>query len=115
MKVDFLHPESFMSFHTTDRDGITELNPPEQKLREILRTLNDDREDHAEVWLTHSESGWTLTAFSTGVLHFHNDLLDEPLRQLIGIDFKKALELWQALAQGRIATLKQQPWKCIDE
>ena len=104
-----------MSFHTTDRDGITELNPPEPKLREILRSLMDEREDHAEVWLTHSESGWTLTVFRSYVVQWHNDRIDEPTRELSGLDFNKALELWLMLAKGYIADLNRQPWTYIDE
>lgn len=104
-----------MSFHTTDRDGITELNPPEKTLREILRSLEDDREDHAEVWLTHAGTGWTLTIFSTGTIQMHNDLLDEPTRELNGVDYRKALELWLMLSRGDVALLKRQPWRRLDE
>lgn len=104
-----------MSFHTTDRDGVTELNPPEATLRRILYSLQDDRDDNAEVWISDGASGWTLTMFSTGTMHWHNDMMDEPTRELRGIDFKKALELWLALSRGDIVGLKREKWTIIDE
>ncbi len=104
-----------MSYFTTDRDGVTELNPPEKTLREILRSLDEDRDDHAEVWLTHGETHWTLTVFTSGAVQLHNDMLDEPTREMLGVNFKKALELWLALARGDIAAVKRQPWSLLDE
>ncbi|WOO39835.1 hypothetical protein [Rubellicoccus peritrichatus] len=104
-----------MIFYTTDRDGITEINPSERKLREILRSLDEDRSEHGEVWLTHTESNWQATVFSNGTIHLENETLHEPTRELRGTGFAKALEIWEMLSRGNTEAILKQPWNLLDE
>lgn len=99
-----------MNYYTTDRDGVTELDPPPYRLRDVLRSLQEDRPEHAEVWLTHAASGWQATVFANGTIHLENDGLDEPVRELKAATPETALSIWQALASGQIEELKNRPW-----
>lgn len=104
-----------MTFYTTDRDGITEINPSDLTLREILRSLQEDRSEHGEVWMTHSESNWQVTVFSNGTIHLENESLGEETRELRGTSFETALRLWKTLASGNTGKLLKEPWKFVDE
>jgi len=77
-----------------------------------LRSLGeDDADDSApDVWLTHLDSGWTLSVFPSGLLQLEADAAGEPLRELRGADFDKALDLWTILARGDIDRVLKEPW-----
>lgn len=98
-----------MAYHITDREGITELNPPAGRLRALLDSLEDDGPDHADFWLTH-ESGWTLTVFPSGWLELdHADRADPPVH-LEAVSRPRTLELLLALARGEIETVRAEKW-----
>lgn len=84
-------------------------------MREILRSLRDDEADDSapDIWLTHLESGWTLSVFPSGLLQLESDADDEPLRELEG-DFERALELWEILAEGDISRLLKANWREVE-
>lgn len=105
-----------MSYHTTDLHGITEINPPETLMRDILASLEtDDTGDHPEVWLTHLESGWCLTALPGGTLLLDNDTHDDTPRRLRGLSLRQTLDLWKLLAAGHIRELLRHPWQNPDD
>lgn len=99
-------------YHTTDRDGITELNPTDAKLRELLDSLKeDDAGDNPEVWLTHVESGWMLSAYPSGLLTLENTIRRVPEREIANASPEKTFILWKLLAAGRIEELMNEPWQ----
>lgn len=107
-----------MQYYTTDREGITELAPPEYRLRALLRTVwqrdafTDADEDAPDVWLTHHRTGWTLFAYPSGLMVLDN-LDDEncPVRHLRKVNFDHALHLWQQLLKGEIDRVLAQNWQ----
>lgn len=102
-----------MKYHTTDRDGITELSPPAERLREIIESVNEpDAGDEAspEVWLSHT-SGWTLSYFPSGLMLLENDHSQSEPRALPGVGASLALTLWQLLANDQITELRRFPWE----
>lgn len=107
-----------MDYYTTDREGITELAPPEHRLRALLRTVwqgqacMDADEDAPDAWLTHHRSGWTLFVYPSGLVVLDNlDEEDCPLRHLRKVDFDTALYLWQMLRTGQIKKLLAGNWR----
>lgn len=107
-----------MQYYTTDRCGITELEPTEQRLRALLRTVWQ-RDGYApadtdapDVWLTHFSSGWTLFVYPSGLAVLDNlDVEDCPVRHLREVSFDHALHLWQLLLKGEMRRLFAQNWK----
>lgn len=101
-------------YHTTDTDGITELNPPAETLRGLLNSLDAmeaDDADHPDVSLVHDTSGWSISVFPSGVVTFENlNEPDEMPRFMSGISRNEALALWLDLSRGRIEHLCCQPW-----
>ena len=101
-------------YHTTDTDGVTELNPPAETMRELLDSLDhDEAEDaeHPDVSLVHDTSGWSISVFPSGVVTFENlDEPDEMPRFMIGVPRNEALALWLDLSRGRIEHLRSHPW-----
>lgn len=101
-------------YHTTDTDGITELNPPADTMRRLLGSLDGvdaDEAEHPDVSLVHDGSGWSLSVFPSGVVTFEN--LDEPddmPRFMVGVSRNAALALWLDLSRGCIDHLRSQPW-----
>jgi hypothetical protein len=101
-------------YHTTDTDGITELNPSPEKMRELLDSLDDtdaEEADHPDVSLIHDSTGWALSVFPSGVVTFEN--LDEPdgaPRYMSHITRNQALKLWLELSRGEINQVKSRAW-----
>lgn len=101
-------------YHTTDSDGISELNPTAEKMRELLDSLDDldaDEAEHPDVSLVHDPSGWALSVYPSGVITFEN--LDEPddmPRFMSAISRNEVLELWLELSRGRIDHVNSRPW-----
>jgi hypothetical protein len=106
-------------YHTTDIDGITELNPPAAKLRALLKSLDSPGAasvDHPDVALVHDPSGWSISVYPSGVVTLEN-LEDEDADPLYmnKVSRNQAFELWQTLSLGRIEQLRQQPWQRASE
>ena len=102
-------------YHSTDMYGVSELNPNEATLREILARLDtpDAAEaDHPDVSLIHDASGWTLSVFPSGVVTFENlDNADASPLYMSDINRDQALNMWLQLARGEIAALNALPWQ----
>ncbi len=102
-------------YHTTDTDGVSEINPCEVRMRETITQLDaPDAEEieHPDVALVHDSTGWSISLFPSGVVTFENlgDAQKEPL-YLTNIDRDRAFELWQSLAAGKIEKLLALPWQ----
>lgn len=101
-------------YHTTDSDGISELNPTPEKMRELLDSLDsaDTQEaEHPDVCLVHDPSGWSLSVYPSGVVTFEN--LDEPddaPRFMTGVSRNQALGLWLELSRGEIRQINSRSW-----
>lgn len=101
-------------YHTTDMDGVSELNPDEARMEQLIAQLDmpDFKEaDHPDLSLIHDPSGWVLTLYPAGIVTYENlDDADDHPRFMTGIFKAKALQLWKSLARGEIDSLKQLPW-----
>lgn len=99
-----------MRYYTTDRNGITELNPSTRTMQDILNAIDCESDPAAaDVWLTHFESGWTLSVFADGFIE-----LERPSEDSLCMphaNMATALRLWRLLADGQFDSLLQQPWK----
>lgn len=104
-----------MPYHTTDRDGITRINPPEREWHKILASLEDaDPADAPEVWLTNDDSGWGLSVYGSGLVVLENDLSGDPPRRRTGVSRDEVMRLWRLLAAGDIEALQSEPWEPLD-
>lgn len=101
-------------YHSTDMDGVSELNPDRTTLRRILQSLDAPGAadaDHPDVSLVHDASGWSLSVFPSGVVTFENlDDEDGAPLHLQQVSRNQALQLWEQLARGDIEDLRAQPW-----
>ncbi|MDQ8205881.1 hypothetical protein SH580_15470 [Coraliomargarita algicola] len=101
-------------YHTTDADGISELNPSIDKMRELLDSLDArdaDEAEHPDVSLIHDHSGWSLSVYPSGVVTFENlDEVDDAPRFMSGITRNQALEMWLELSRGKIQQVNSRPW-----
>ena len=101
-------------YHTTDTEGVSELNPTRKKMRELLDSLDQrgaDDSDHPDVSLVHDASGWALSVYPSGVITFENfDEADEVPRYMTGISRNEALKLWLELSRGKIQQINARPW-----
>ncbi|MEN8735376.1 MAG: hypothetical protein ABF329_11225 [Lentimonas sp.] len=83
-------------YHTTDAQGITEINPSEARMRELLDELDDlepDEAEHPDVSLIHDGSGWILTVYQRGIISLENlEDSDESPRYQKGINRQTALQ-----------------------
>ncbi len=101
-------------YHTTDTDGISELNPDSKKMLELLTRLDEPgmaEAEHPDVSLVHDSSGWSLSVFPSGVVTFENlDDEDNPPRFMTGVTRHEALQLWLELSRGEIEQVNSRPW-----
>jgi hypothetical protein len=101
-------------YHTTDADGISELNPTVEKMRDLLDGLDtaDAYEaEYPDVSLVHDPSGWSLSVYPSGIVTFENlDQPDDAPRFMSGVSRKQALELWLELSRGEIRQVNSRPW-----
>lgn len=101
-------------YHTTDLEGISELKPDKQRLREILATLDQEYATHAshpDVALVNDDNGWSLSVYASGVVTFEQlDQDDAAPRYMKNVSRDAALRLWLNLAAGKIEALNALPW-----
>ncbi len=101
-------------YHTTDMDGVSELNPNEARMEQLIAQLempDFEEADHPDISLVHDTSGWVLTLYPSGIVTYENlDDDDDQPRFMTGILKAKALQLWKSLARGDIDALNQLPW-----
>ncbi|MFT5836822.1 MAG: hypothetical protein ACI9ZV_000321 [Candidatus Azotimanducaceae bacterium] len=101
-------------YHTTDAEGISELNPTAEKLRELLDNLDTqsaNEAEHPDVSLIHDDSGWSLSVFPSGIVTLENlDEDDDIPRFMSGITRNQAFEMWLDLSRGEIQQINSRPW-----
>ena len=101
-------------YHTTVMDGVSELNPNEARMEQLIAQLempDFEEADHPDLSLVHDTSGWVLTLYPSGIVTYENlDDDDDQPRFMTGILKAKALQLWKSLARGDIDALNQLPW-----
>jgi len=101
-----------MTFTARDRWGGNERDPPVERLRELLQSLDIEDREHPDVAVKH-ETEWCLSAFPSGLLVW--EALEEtedgsaPMH-MKGVPREKVLELWLKLASGDIAAVEAEPW-----
>jgi hypothetical protein len=99
-----------MVFHSTDRWGAMESNPAVERLRALLQSLDSSDNEHPDVSLAH-ETGWCLSAFSSGLLVWENiEAENSNPRHMTSVAREKVFGLWLKLAQGDIAAVEAEPW-----
>jgi hypothetical protein len=100
-----------MSAVVTNRQGAMISDPSPDVIASVLAELDGPQDDeHPDVALSH-ESGWTLSAFPSGLVIFENVEGDDAPRHLAGMSRKTVHELWSALMAEDFAALEQQPWR----
>jgi len=101
-------------YHTTDTDGISELNPTTDKMIQLLSSLDEpnvEEADHPDVSLVHDKSGWAISVFPSGIVTYENlDHEDTVPRYMTGISRNEALQLWLQLSRGDIDALNSHLW-----
>lgn len=101
-------------YHTTDHQGVSEINPSANKMRSLLDSLDSvstQETEHQDVSLVHDPSGWSLNVYPSNIVTFEN--LDKPNNTpyfMTSISRKDALKLWLRLSRGEIDHIKSQPW-----
>lgn len=97
-----------MSYFLTTRWGGDEREASLERMREVLNELDAEDPEHPCVSLTH-ESEWSLGAFQGGALVWEN-LEDGEPRHMADVSRERVLELWQALASGRLKMIEAESW-----
>jgi hypothetical protein len=100
-----------MSYSVITRWGHSVDRPTSERMLEILNELDAEDQEHPDCWLTHHESGWSLSAFEGGLVVFENAESDTDPRHLLDVPRAKALEMWQTLANGDLTTVENEPWR----
>ena len=98
-----------MAYHLTTPVGEIESEPTQQRMAEVLDSIDPNDEEHTDVSLTH-ESEWSIGVFGSGLVTFEHLEEGEPMH-MRGLSHKQILDLWQQLARGEIDALRALPWK----
>jgi hypothetical protein len=88
-----------VAFHVSDRQGASRSDATEVELKLVLAELDGTHDpEHPDVALSH-ESGWTLSAFESGLLVWENLEEDDEPRHMTEVSRSEVLRLWLALAR----------------
>jgi hypothetical protein len=102
-----------MSFYTRHRFGGNDRDPPLDAIAELLTELDEDPSDveHDSVSVVH-ESDWAIAAYSGGLVTLEDvEDLDKEPRHMVVDDREKVLQLFRAVADGRLAEVFDEPWQ----
>jgi hypothetical protein len=101
-------------YHTTDMDGISDLNPTMARMDELIEQLDEpelEDAEHPDLSLMHDATGWTLTLYPSGIVTFENmEDDDESPRYMQDVSRDDALLLWRLLSRSEIDKLMAHPW-----
>lgn len=98
-----------MTFFVETRWGGSEESPSVERMEAILAELDVVDPEHPDTWLTH-DSGWTLTAYESGLVILERDDDGTPPRHMRGLSRDQILGLWTKLAAGQLDEIEKQPW-----
>jgi hypothetical protein len=99
-----------MAVYLTKRWGETLDNPDASDLTAALEELRLADLEHPDCWLA-DESGWTVSAFDSGLVILVNPETNEGPWHMRGISKPEIVRLWNLLASGKLDEIKQLPWK----
>jgi len=97
-----------MAYHIYRRWGECVDEPTLEQMREALADLDALDDEHPVAWLSH-ESGWTLSAYSSGLLIWENLDAGGPMH-MKDIPRDRVLELWERLSRGDVDAIGHEPW-----
>lgn len=99
-----------MAFHVRTRNGESIGNPDLETIDRVMSELDEDVDpEHPDVALSH-ESGWTLSAFPSGLVIWENVESDAEPRHRV-LDIRQDLRgLWLALADGDLGAVEAFGW-----
>ncbi|MFJ6629992.1 hypothetical protein ACIQMR_01120 [Streptomyces sp. NPDC091376] len=85
--------------------------PDAETMRQVLDGLTDADDEHPDVSLSH-ESGWSLSAFASGLLLWENTEDDSVVPgEMHTVSREEVLRLFGLLAAGDIAAIEVLPWQ----
>ncbi|MEU1890968.1 hypothetical protein [Streptomyces pristinaespiralis] len=100
-----------MSYFMYDDMGGTIDAPDPQTVRQVLDGLAQADDEHPDVSMAH-ESGWSLSAFASGLLLRENTGHDSVIpAQMRAVGREEVLRLFGLLAGGDIAAIETLPWR----
>jgi hypothetical protein len=86
----------------------------DESIREALAELDvdEDDEEHGDVWLCDSRSGWEIGVFAgdRGLVVLGNDETDEGPFHRLGVSRQEAVALMRRLADGHLDQIRAEPW-----
>ena len=103
-----------MACHTTDLDGVTHLNPSRSDYAALLRAFMADAGSAGDIWMTHLETGWSLSVYPSGLVRLRREGLSGIVREAGPMPCEAVLALWDALAAGEIDRLLGRSWREVD-
>ena len=94
-----------MTCYLEFRWGDSVHQPSVEQMRQALAELDEIDPEHPDTWLTHGDTGWTLSAHEGGSLIWEKvEDVDSPPapRHMNGVSRNRVLELWSKLAAGKV-------------
>jgi len=91
------------------RWGIQNDNPTDDEMRSALGELDAIDPEHPDCWLS-DQSGWSITAFASGLVTIENTESGEGPWHMHGQSKDEILRLWKHLQQGNLAAIQAQNW-----
>jgi hypothetical protein len=99
-----------VSFTITHITGEMEANPPLQSIPRLLDELAFADANHPDVAVSHA-SGWTISAFTSGLLIWENVEDDVQPRSMPHVSRADTERLLRALASGWIDEVNSEAWQ----
>ncbi len=99
-----------MYFHVTDDEGITSLNPSRGDYARLLKDFLQDDGAIGEISMSHTESGWTLDVYPSGLVRLLKHP-DAPSLEAGPFTYDDVLALWDKLAAGDLPAILKHTWK----
>ena len=102
-----------MGYSTRHLGGSGDEDPPLSSLANLYDELRGADGEHTDVSVTNDETGWTLSAFQSGLVVYESlsDMSSETTFHMPNVSREQVIEMWTALAKGQLDMLKTYPWK----
>ena len=98
-----------MTYFANNLMGASIIAPSTEQMTALLHSLTGSDNEHPDVSLGH-ESGWCISAFSSGLTVFENVETGDGPMHMRGVTRERVLELWSMLAAGDISGLNGLAW-----